>query len=548
MRVSISGSFAAVLAVLLVIVLSRGIGFGAQGPPSSSVGESQQSIVLELRINELEVRQEMTEKALNQSNEEHRGLLTGIGAIIAIMVMLQGYISVTQMRREQSRYEDYSERERAKDEANRTQIHREQDRYEEYFDRQRRRDAVDRGSIEKLAPILDVLKNTLESRLTIEEQEHRRANKAEEELRDVLEKVDKLTKFVDRFEDRNRQERTSIEKSARELASLSRHEFRGKAKELNHLVDRFNSYQATPGGMSDTEDVRWISHVPFVRGIAAHFSNQPKLAESCFKEVVDALTREAGENEIEFNRRQATAYYYLGMTQSNFGFVRIAYDYFEKANKKDLGGRDYLSRIVFADACTMSGEYEKASEYINQVLDSLRIEEQREGRLRNSELRNRSRAKLIQATTLISLREEDWRPKAIRLLREVHDEDPNYYYATSTLAQLGPENERTLFKEAYDAIEVSAHLNTVTEVRTRILLLMIAGMCCRHGLMDMKRSDLYLDQADEERSDLPVLDSTVCTVFSTLSFRDVNSETIAQHIREIRAGTMLLEPGHSGTT
>jgi hypothetical protein len=145
-------------------------------------------------------------------------------------------------------------------------------------------------------------------------------------------------------------------------------------------------------------------------------------------------------------------------------------------------------------------------------------------------------------------REDNWRAEVRPLLESVYLADPQYYYATATLAQVNvgksdPDSAQKLFREAYETIERSGDLLIVTEARSKILLLMVAGMSCKHGLKEEKRSEEYLDRADGLRGSLPKIGSQVCTVFSTLSKRNENSETIGSHIELIRRGEVLLESG-----
>ena len=145
-------------------------------------------------------------------------------------------------------------------------------------------------------------------------------------------------------------------------------------------------------------------------------------------------------------------------------------------------------------------------------------------------------------------REANWHEKAIETLKNVYDADSLYYYATATLAQVYADRgnldiANELFQKAYQTIERSGDLITVTEVRIKILLLMVAGMCCKHGLEDEKRSEEHLSKADALLDNLPKIDSQPCTVFSTLSKRNEKSDTIHHHIELIRKGEVLLKPG-----
>ena|ERR1051326_5086484 len=97
------------------------------------------------------------------------------------------------------------------------------------------------------------------------------------------------------------------------------------------------------------------------------------------------------------------------------------------------------------------------------------------------------------------------------------------------------EDAKRLFHEAYESIERSGDLLTVTEVRIKILLLMVAGMCGKHGSESVKlRAENHLLSADSLRESLPKIGTEICTVFSHLSKRNESSETIHAHIELIR--------------
>ena len=151
----------------------------------------------------------------------------------------------------------------------------------------------------------------------------------------------------------------------------------------------------------------------------------------------------------------------------------------------------------------------------------------------------------MRANMAILERGADWHPEAQQLLEQVYEEDPYYYYATATLAQIHYDQDaigkaQELFDKAYESIERSGDLLTVTEARSKVLLLMVAGMCCTHGIVDEKRVAQHLDEADNLRDDLPRMGNQVCTVFSTLSKRNESSDTIRHHIELIRKGQVLL--------
>ena len=239
--------------------------------------------------------------------------------------------------------------------------------------------------------------------------------------------------------------------------------------------------------------------------------------------------------------------YYLGVIESNFGNDQNSVAYFENANRRDPQGTDFLTKVVSAEAYVMIDDYGKARQYLDEVESGLREMERRENRLSNYQLRLRSRAALIRANIAILRREANWQSEVKQLLEPVRAADSQYYYATATLAQSyasqgDADYARNLFREARESILNSNDLYIVREIRSKIVLLMVAGICSKHGLLDDKWSEDYLDQADGLRDNLPKIDDQVCTVFSTLSKRNENGETIHYHIELIRKGHILLEP------
>ena len=173
------------------------------------------------------------------------------------------------------------------------------------------------------------------------------------------------------------------------------------------------------------------------------------------------------------------------------------------------------------------------------------IKRERSAPLAYYHLRLKNRAILIEANITIRERKKNWLKETNKLLSAIYKSEPEYYYATATLAQVqftqkASQAARESFRKAHDIIDHSGDIHTVMEVRSKILLLMVAGMCCKHGLSDEKRAVGYLDKADELRGDLPKIDTQVCTVFSALSKQNETSSAILEHIKLIREGKVLV--------
>ena len=394
--------------------------------------------------------------------------------------------------------------------------------------------------VEQVSKIMEVVHKTLESRLTAEIEER-------EKREDLQNKVGSLEDFLTRFQQNIENKRRIIEDTVLQLAQTPRQGFRSKVIELNNCAQQVNEFV---GDFAPLEKGvhQFSQRVPYICGIAAHYANQPEPADEYLSEVIAYPSREANEDEVEFNRRVANAYYYRGLIKSNFGIYEDAVASFNQARELDPQGQDRLTKVAESEAWIMTNDFDMAREIIAKVEEELEAIEAREGRLRNSDLRLRSRAALNRISIAMMVHNVNWHDEAIELLEEVCEADPLYYYATATLAQVYADQgnlnrARELFQEAYQTIERSGDLGSVTEVRIKILLLMVAGMCCRHGLEDENRSEAHLGEADVLRESLPTIDTRPCTVFSTLSKRNETNDTIHHHIELIRTDNVLLRPG-----
>ncbi len=499
----------------------------AQPSPSSSPvttqGLDQKISTLEQKTFQLEAKQTQLIESLKSSNDQSKYLLTAFGAFIGLLVAVQGLATFAQLRREGKRDE--------------RQVHR-----EEEIDR------FQSTGVDQVSKIMDVVKRTLESRLTAEKQAREEAKKASGELDKVLGEIKFLDQFFKNFQTNIRNARSILENTASQWAQeISRHDFRRMANDLSGFARQFDTFKAENEGLEEQPHQEFSARVLYIRGIAAHYANRPEVTKQYLTQVAAFQQPETGETEIAYNRRVANAFYYLGLTESNFGNYQNAIDSFDKANERDIQGRDFLTRVVTAEACAMNGDYERALLFIREIEDGLHAIEGNERRLSNFHLRLRSRASLVLANMAIMKRGADWRDEVRQMLEPVHGADPQYYYATATLAQActnqgNADDEQKLFREACEAIEHSGDFFTVIEARSQILLRMVAGMCCKHVPGEEKRSEEHLDRADGLLGSLPKIGPQICTVFSALSKRNESSETIRYHINLIREGSLLLEP------
>lgn len=473
---------------------------------------------LERRVERLEIVQEETISNFASINEYNQFLFTLTGGIVALLVGIQGLATYIQFRREREREERQIQREAAMDDAQLT-------------------------GAKRVSDIMNVVQQTLESRLLAEQAEREKAENLQKQLEDVANKFDRLNNFYQRFQSNIRNLRNELEEEAARLAQIGRHDFRGNTDRLNDFARRFDRFMSDYKGVEEG-DFSFTAHIPYIRGIAAHYANQPEVAEEFLKQVVTRPTPEAGEESLAYNRRVANSYYYLGLIGSNFGKYEEAIQYFEMGNKLDFQSRDFLTKIVIAEAYVMNGEFSKADQVLDEIQTRMRDIEELEGSLRNSELRLKSRVALIRANILILRGVGDWKGEARSLLLPVRAADPSYYYVTATLAQLNHlqadmQTARELFRDAYDTILTLADIHKVREVRSRILLLMIAGMAAKYIGLEKQSKD-HLDQANELCDSLPIIHSQICTVFSTLTKRNESQDTIRRHIELIRNGEILL--------
>jgi tetratricopeptide (TPR) repeat protein len=505
---------------------------GSLGAHAQSSATPTQTPDLQRRVDKLEDAQAQTVEALKVNYDHSKFLIQMIGGVIAILVTIQGVTTLFQFRRERQRYEYEIEREKTKDSR---QDKRDEDR-----------DIADRSGLNDVSQIMHVVQQTLQSRLSAEEQARKEAKEAHQELQKVLDQITDLKLFYENFQSTIQRARKDLSEAASKWAKeVSRHDFRRMAAALNEFARQFDKFNNEFKDL-DKSGETFGARVPYIRGIAAHYANQPDLAKAYLTEVINSRLPEPDENDLQFNRRSANGYYYLGLIEANFGNYGDAIALFSKANELDTKGTDFLTKIVIAEAHSMSNEFDVARELIHQVHDELKKMERAEGRLAHYHQRLRSRAALIHQNMSMWEREDNWIDESIAKLEELRNIDPQYYFATVTLAQLWSykkdvKRAKELFNESYESIQLSGDLLTVTEARSKILLLMVAGMCCLNVPGNEKKAEEHLDRASDLRSSLPKLSGQSCTVFSILSKRSESSESIGSHIRYIREGRILLE-------
>lgn len=461
---------------------------------------------LEIRMSELEITQNML-----------KWFIAVVGVFAGGLVAIQGAVSITQLRREGER----------------------ESRQAQY---ERKRDDAERMGVVEVSKIMGVVRETLQSRLDAEKE----ARKEKEALQ---EKVDTLDEFLKRFNENIESKRIIIEKAASNLAQTQRQDFRSKVNELKSYAKLYDDY-IVYFKLFEMEVHEFSQRIHYIRGIAAHYSNQPELADEHLSKVITYHSPESDEDNVEFERRKANAYYYLGIIKSNFGSYHDAIAYFKEIKKIDDESQDLLTMVAESEARIMNKDedLETAKEIIAEVDKKLKDKISKNLDLSNSEKRSLRWAALNMVSILMMERIENWQKKAAQLLKDIEPESYSNYYVTATLAQvyadLGEkERAKLLFRKAYENISDSGDLITVKEVRTKILLLMMAGMCSKQLPDFENRSRDHLSKAEGLLDSLPKIDSQPCTVFSPLSKRNENSDIIRKHIELIGEGRVLLKPG-----
>jgi len=396
------------------------------------------------------------------------------------------------------------------------------------------------AGVRQVSEVMDVVTKTLESRLTAEEEARKEKLALEQSISGIQSNLEALVQFRKSFDAIIVGQRREIEETAEELAQTSRHDFRLLGDRLRTFSRHFDTFkeQYQPIG----QDSRELSaKARYIRGIAALYANDPEQSRSYLQEVVQLPAD--NEPQISHDRRVANAYYYLGITDSNFMTGNAAAS-FDEALRRDAPNGDFLTRVVAAETRVMGGETDTARTAAREIVAQIDMKFP-SGRLTQFQRRLRSRAILVQANVEIVQGNDGYGDVVQELLVPVFADDPRYYYAIVTMAQTHTDREpgeaQALFSKAYETIVSSNDLLLVTEVRSQLLLRMTAGLCCKQ-LDDILHSEEHLEKAGQLLRLLPVMNSVPCTVFSILSKCNESSAAIEEHLRSIREGHLLL-PG-----
>ncbi len=381
-------------------------------------------------------------------------------------------------------------------------------------------------------------------------------------------KLDDLEKLGESIKSGIENELQDIEDTAIHLAETPRHDFKNIIGALDDFARDFDSFErrypevkikeseasGQPEGEKgeasekpEVKEIKFSGRAQYVRGIAAHFRNELQELQTYLGKVPKWKSEAIEHRANSYEKRVANAYYYLGLQYSNLGGedeIRSAIGYLEKAREQDPQ-TDFLTQLVMAEVYVNNREYGKAKkDFLQKVESGLKEIKRTEGGLELHQRRFLSRTYLIRAN--IALIDNDLKTAREYAKQADAPELGNYYYAPLTLAQIlkkqGETDEaKVLFEKAYSQLQDSGHLHSVTEVRIRILVLMVAALCGKHGeVVNGTRINDYLNDAKKLVGDLPRIDNLVCTVFSPISKRNVDGSTIIDHINDIRAGKWLL--------
>jgi tetratricopeptide (TPR) repeat protein len=511
-----------------------------------------------------------------------------IGTFAVLIVLIQGASSVVQARREdraytkQARREDEIEDRRHKREDILERLRREHEdavevrrseREQQLFsfwterekqldtrrsNRENRLDEMTASSVESVNNVLQIVYGTFDERRKAEAEGRQVAESFSKGLKDLTETIDKLNGkirdlegFADDIRRTVENERRAIEQRAIRLTKTTpRHLFRERGAELAELAREHDAFVAKQGlaDVPSKDGAHFSVYVSYIRGIAAHYANDPKRATAQLERVAVDASVQPGEEPTHCNKRRAVAYYFLGVTESNFGAYLRAIEAFQRAIDLESSPKDVLSRLVAAEAAAFESRAVDANAYLEQVDNILlEVRQQHEAAKRplpSSFKRQGIRAALIRANIAIAGGRDSW-DAAERLLRSVSE--PHEYYASATLGQIlerrnpGSTEARSCFEQAYLAIRDLGHLHAVSEVRSKILLLQVAGMSARytHGYTAM--AEEHLAEAESLVASLPERDGQFCTVFSILAKRNVDRSSILTEIEALRRGSVLSE-------
>lgn len=502
-----------VASLLLLIAGSSAQGKSSTQATTPAVQSSTQE--LQHRIDIVEEHLKHVEESVRSNSDASRLFITVLSVIIGLIVSVQSVFQGMILRHQWARDTEHDSREKEQDKISNT-------------------------GAKAVADVLSVVKDTMDTRLIQEKEAVKEADAAKKEVQVIR---GDLTRVVAHFERLARTAHDPIESMANQLAGVRRHDFKEMPDRLVEFSQLYDQYLDDLQPLAPP-DLTFSAKVVYVRGIAAHYMSQPALVKKCLSEVVAHEQPDKGETPFEHSRRLANSYYYLGVNESNFSNYGDAIRLLEKANVLDLDSHDLLTRIVMAECYVFDDQLDRASGYIASDIDVTIENMKKDDFWRSYHQPLQTRSELLKANIAFLGGRGDWALKASSLLEAAYGNDSDSYYCSSSLAQAyysSREDVRATeyFDKAYECILRRKHLETATEVRSRVLLLMVAAMCTKMGSYKKRMPEEFLDEAKKLLEQLPRRDSEQCTVFSPITKRNENRDTIATHIGQIKSGIVV---------
>ncbi len=528
----------------------------SQTQPQSQPGGATPATDLHRRVEKLESEQQSTVEALKAAvdslrtiGDSTKGLMIAFGTLLTIIVGVQTYTTLSNLHQE------------------RGVRRQEQQQFESNRERRDKWDSENTAGLGKLNSVLQVIHDTMKGRLDAEIAARRDA----EQLRvtigslqnDIASMRNELKNYTENLADSRvtiENEHQLLEQEARELAQTQRHDFRDRVEELSAYVPKYDSFIGKYHHKLEQGELRISAEAQYVRGVAAHYGSKPVSAHDLLKPLVTVRPGDSNERRCSVEgKRSAIALYFLGLIESNFANYEEAIKYFDDSIslEPDESGdsasaephfKDILSRVVRAEACAMSAEPGRTTVYFEDIRSCLR------DAIAKCERRNMpfpkyllgldGRAKLVEVNML--LRKAGNKTKANEIPGDVLSKKDPSYFALVTYAQLlmdaDPNNKEAhkYFAEAYAKIRNLNHLIEVTELRSRILVRIVAGMSARYSDGFEDAWEAHLDSAIAQLNRLPKRGTVACTVFSPFSKRNEASGEIKAQISAFREDNVWL--------
>lgn len=526
----------------------------AQSQPQP--GTATTAADLQRRVETLESEQHSTVETLKAAvdslrtiGDSTRGLMIAFGTLLTIIVGVQSYSTFSNLRQE------------------RAARRQEKEQFESGRQRREAWDNENTAGLVKLNSVLQVLYDIMHRRLDAE-------NAAREEARQLREKIGSLQSELALMhaELKNHEENLAdsratvknehqlLEQDAVELARTPRHDFRDRVEELSAYAPKYDIFIGRYHHKLEQGELQVSAEARYVRGVAAHYGNRPMLAQDLLKPLVTVKPGDSNERRGSVEgKRSAIASYFLGLIESNFARYEDAIKYFDDsiALEPDQAVddavaeprfKDVLSRVVRAEACAMSAVPGRTVVYFEDIRTCLKDAtakcQRRNIALPKYLVNLEGRARLVEVNML--LRQGANKPKAIEIVSELSGKKDCSYFALVTYAQLlmsqdaDSKEARRFFADAYAKIRNLNHLVEVTELRSKILLRIVAGMSARYSVGFEDAWEPHLDSAIGQLNRLPKLGTLTCTVFSPFSKRNEDPGAIKDQITAFRERNELL--------